>query len=70
MKLFTKHPHSVGETYLEHMKFASGCGFCLVMAGLACIVHSIFPFWFKTTASDKIAELHCLTKDRKPNDQP
>ena len=55
---FTAHPHSVGETYLEHAKAASGCGFRMVFAGLACIIHSVIPFIFIRTASQAILELH------------
>jgi hypothetical protein len=58
MKLFTEHPASVGESYGQH--FASALSFSLAMlgAGLACLVHAIFPFWCVTTGSDTVRRLH------------
>ena len=57
-RLFTSHPESVGETYLEHMSSASTFGLHLMLAGLACTVHAILPFLFKTTARSAITDLH------------
>ena len=58
MKLFTEHPASVGESYGQH--FSSALSFSLAMlgAGLACLVHAIFPFWCVTTGSDTVRRLH------------
>ena len=55
---FTKHPAAVGETYGEHLVFASGVGSRMVLAGLACIVHGLFPFLFERTGSRTILALH------------
>ncbi|MGE0725435.1 MAG: DUF6356 family protein [Alphaproteobacteria bacterium] len=55
---FTKHPAAVGETYGEHLVFASGVGGRMVLAGLACIVHGLFPFLFERTGSRTIIALH------------
>ena len=55
---FTRHPATVGETYGEHLAFASGIGGRLVLAGLACLVHGIFPFLFERTGSRTIIALH------------
>ena len=57
-RLFTSHPESVGETYLEHMSSASTFGLHLMLAGLACTVHAILPFLFKTTGRSAITDLH------------
>jgi|TARA_B100000073_G_scaffold207311_1_gene171995 hypothetical protein len=63
---FTKHPHSVGETYFEHMRCAMKFHCTLLRLSLAALIHAIFPFWFETTASDGIKELNsCLQKRRK-----
>jgi hypothetical protein len=51
MNIFTKHPHSVGETYLQHMKFACKFGSQLIGGGIACVIHAIFPFFFQNTGS-------------------
>jgi hypothetical protein len=57
LKLFTEHPASVGETYLQHLGFAARTGGTLISAGLACIVHGVTPFLFTTTGSRAIRRL-------------
>ncbi len=54
MNIFTAHPHSVGETYLQHMRFALKFGSRMIVGGCACIIHAIFPFLFQTTGSRMI----------------
>ncbi|MEO8676041.1 MAG: DUF6356 family protein [Casimicrobiaceae bacterium] len=48
---FTAHPASVGETYVQHLRFALRFGASMTLGGIAAIVHAIFPFLFQTTAS-------------------
>lgn len=55
---FTKHPASVGETYAEHMRMASSFGGAMLLGGVACLVHGLFPFLFTRTGSTTIARLH------------
>ncbi|OGT31807.1 MAG: hypothetical protein A3E87_02405 [Gammaproteobacteria bacterium RIFCSPHIGHO2_12_FULL_35_23] len=55
--LFTDHPHSVGETYFQHLYFAVVFSRKLIVAGIACAIHAIFPFVFKTIASKTVAEI-------------
>jgi len=55
---FTAHPQSVGETYVEHAAMASGFGIKLLLAGMACLVHAVFPFLFVKTGSGMIADLY------------
>lgn len=57
-KLFSEHPASVGETYTEHMGQAFSFSGALIVAGLACFCHGIFPFLFKKTGSKAITRLH------------
>ena len=57
---FTAHPHANGETYGQHFGIAFGVGRQLVVAALAAFTHALMPFFFPTTASDKIRSL----KDR------
>lgn len=57
-RLFCDHPQSVDETYSEHLAFASGFGFKMILGGLACIMHGIFPFLFTRTGSRYVCELH------------
>jgi hypothetical protein len=58
MRPFTAHPTSVGQTYLSHAKYALGLGFTLILAGLAAIIHAIFPCLFTHTASATIKLLY------------
>ena len=57
-KLFTKHPDTVGETYLQHMAASLGFSLRLFGASLACLVHALFPFWHVSTGSRTISQLH------------
>ncbi len=64
---FLDHPASVDETYLEHMRFASGTGLRLIGAGLAAIGHGLFPRLFETTASTAILDLALGMRERFPD---
>jgi hypothetical protein len=55
---FTDHPASVGETYGQHCAVAAGFGWRLIAAGLACLVHAVFPFLFERTGSRAVTALH------------
>jgi uncharacterized protein DUF6356 len=55
---FTEHPATVGETYLQHLRSAAGFSFQMIGAGLACLVHGVFPFLFTTTGSSAIRSLN------------
>lgn len=55
---FTEHPHSVGETYLQHMGSATFFGTRMIGAGLACLLHGLIPFAFTSTGSRTIAMLY------------
>lgn len=54
---FTTHPHAVGETYLQHGRVAASVGVRMIGAGLAALVHAVFPFLFVTTGSRTILAL-------------
>ena len=61
--IFTKHPKEVNETYLQHMCCAFKFHYTLLRLSLCALVHAIFPFLFKTTASDGIKTLNdCMQK--------
>ena len=66
---FTKHPHSVGETYFEHMRCAMKFHFTLLGLSLCALIHAVFPFWFETTASDGIKELNNCMENRRKDEQ-
>tara|TARA_R110000751_G_scaffold2018_9_gene9120 strand:+ start:55593 stop:55841 length:249 start_codon:yes stop_codon:yes gene_type:complete len=57
MSIFTDHPHAIGESYGEHLVSASRFGGRLIVAGLACIAHGIFPFWCKSMGSRAVHRL-------------
>lgn len=58
MKFFTEHPESVGETYPEHFMVASSFGVPMILAGIACLLHGIFPFLFEKTGSNLVKKLY------------
>jgi len=57
-RLFTEHPASVGESYLQHMCAAMGFSARMLCGALACFIHALFPFTFQHTGSDCISDLH------------
>lgn len=63
-KLFTEHPASVDETYLQHMGFAVRYALQLGLCTMAAIVHSIFPFLLTNYCSKKVAYLNRWVKTR------
>ena len=65
---FTEHPASVGETYLQHMRFAFRFGSRMLTGGVAAVIHSVFPFLCVTTASrinDQLVELRASSHGRR-----
>ena len=56
--LFTGHPASVNETYLEHMRMSGSFALALTLAAGAAFIHAVFPFLFKKTASGIISGLY------------
>lgn len=72
-RLFSEHPASVGETYLQHLARASSFGFRMVGAGLCCLVHGLLPFLFVRTGSQAVTELHdrmVVNRSRLPAAKP
>lgn len=55
---FTDHPHSINETYAEHLCAAWKFSYRIIAAGTACFIHGILPFWFTSTGSSAIKKLH------------
>jgi Family of unknown function (DUF6356) len=66
-RLFTEHPKSVGESYVEHMGVALSFAGPLLVAGLAALVHAFLPFLCVTTASGTVKRLHARMVDRIPH---
>jgi len=64
---FTAHPASVGETYVQHFRFASRFGLRMLTGGAAAAIHSVFPFLFVTTASrinDELVQMRAASRGR------
>ena len=57
-RLFVEHPHTVGESYFEHLQAASGFGSRMILSGIACLLHGLLPFLFVRTGSAAVTELH------------
>lgn len=55
---FIEHPASVGESYGQHLAHASGFGIRMILGGLACMLHGLFPLLFVKTGSKQITTLH------------
>jgi hypothetical protein len=57
-RMFTEHPDSVGESYVDHLRAGGAFGLRMMLGGLACLVHALLPFLFQHTGSDCVADLH------------
>ncbi len=55
---FTKHPNSVGESYTRHGIKAVSYSIRLLVMSFQVAVHSLFPFLFTHTVSDKVKTLN------------
>jgi hypothetical protein len=65
-KLFTSHPDSVGESYLQHAVFAMSFGIRMFLGALACMLHGLFPFLFQRTGSRIVVELNQKLVTHRP----
>jgi len=63
-KTFIQHPHSVDETYFEHLVFALKSSGTLFLAAIAALIHAFIPCACEKTASQKINELHTRMHNR------
>jgi hypothetical protein len=57
-RLFTEHPEEVGETYWSHAGTALSFAGTMFLGALACLVHAVLPFAFRSTGSRCITTLH------------
>lgn len=64
-RIFMAHPHSVQESYFQHMRFASLVAGKLIWAGIAALIHAVIPAWHQKTASKIIIELSEIVQPRK-----
>jgi Family of unknown function (DUF6356) len=71
-RLFTQHPETVGETYLQHMGQAFSFGIEMFVCSFACLLHGLFPFLFVKTGSNAIVRLNrrmVTHRDRRKSDE-
>jgi hypothetical protein len=59
-----QHLQQAGETYFEHLRFASLVGSLLVAAGVACLIHALIPAFCRTSASGVVRLVNELMVDR------
>ncbi|MGH8262985.1 MAG: DUF6356 family protein [Steroidobacteraceae bacterium] len=62
---WTRHPRSVGESYLQHLCSAGKLGLLMGRGALACLIHAVLPFLFADTASRCVRRLHAAFKSRR-----
>lgn len=63
-----KHLAEAGESYFEHLRFASTVAMLSVGAGLACLLHAVIPALCQRTCSRTVALLQRLFADRRQLD--
>ena len=56
--VFTRHPASVGQTWVQHGRFALAVSGTLTLAAVAAAVHALVPVLCETTASRAVDRLH------------
>jgi hypothetical protein len=66
IELFRDHPATIGETYSQHLRFATGTGAMMIVGGCACVIHGLFPFLFTSTGSRTIRALAQRIDRRQP----
>jgi hypothetical protein len=63
-----QHLGDAGESYFQHMRFATRVGGLAVAGGLACLVHAIVPGLCRDTGSRAIRRLNAMIDERQiPN---
>ncbi len=65
--MMTDHPHSMGETYFQHLRKALGFALQLSLISLICLIHAIIPCLFTRTGSRRLNDLHA-SMARQRND--
>ncbi len=70
LKKCKNHLHDVNEDYWTHLCFAACFGFRLIGAGMAVILHAIFPAVFQRTGSAMVIALHDELRQRTAKTQP
>ena len=61
--LLNEHPYEVCMSYYEHLTFSLYISYLLFKSSVKSIIHSIFPFYYKTSTTDLINELPVLMSE-------
>lgn len=64
-RIFLSHPRTVGESYWEHFRVASGFGAAMLWGGVKAVVHAVFPNVCKTSGSDTVRRLHAVLVEKR-----
>lgn len=67
MKLFTDHPRTLNESYIQHFGFSMKICIWMILGGLSCLIHAVFPFIFTKTGSNYINKVVNLISTRVNN---
>jgi len=65
-----RHLGDAGESYVEHLRFATKVGAVAIGGGLACFAHALVPALFPTTGSRAIQRLNELLENRLRSGAP
>ena len=65
--IFTHHPNSVGESYLQHFFTAFSFFLLLFSLSLKALIHGIFPFLYEKSVSKRIKLLSDEMQARNKN---
>jgi hypothetical protein len=61
---FTKHPHSIEETYFTHMIEALKYCFKFFTLFIITLIHAFFPFTFTSTSSKVVKKINTHLENR------
>jgi hypothetical protein len=64
-----EHLNLTNETYIQHLKFATCIGICMIYGGIQALIHAIYPGILTKAASTKIKKLHSLISGRSDNNE-
>jgi hypothetical protein len=64
-RLFLEHPRSLGMSWAKHGGGAVRIGCELIVAGMAALVHAVFPGWCTDTAGKVVTRTYDYIQKRK-----
>lgn len=62
--IFSRHPHEVGMSYAQHMRFALRLARKSIGCAMASLIHAFLPFLFVTHTSTTIRQLNEIFDQR------